>query len=1042
MKHDWKKWLSLLLCAGLMLAALPAMTLADVGEADGDGDAGLTEPEATEAPKGDVYNGTDLNLGVNSYSITAGDTTYRRFTFPDDGTYRFYSISNLDTRGFMRNGSNVLGATDDDSGQDKNFLFRVKGTAGTAIYLGVALYNASASGTVNVVAERMTRVDKPMVLGRNEIVVQTAGDYVYRTFTPEVTGVYSVYSYSAWDTFGMATTEGNEIVVWDDDSGASRNFSFSCLLEAGKTYYIGARYYSGTATGTIPVIIERRVANGNALALGRCDYEITTAETTVYRPFTPSVSGNYRFYSAPRYESALLYDDTEGMLADSDMAVFEYDDDGGYASNFATSGNLSLYAGDTYYFGARYYDADQTGTIRTIIERPVYGGTPLSLGENSIAIDTAGSTVYRPFTPTESGRYEIYSTGSADTFGTFADSGYRVAFYDDDSGSDRNFGYSIEMDAGETYFIGVRYYQYTETGNIPVVIKKTASMFEGTVEWNKSDLQYKGNTPYRIYNGAAHTPRFTVKDKNGSVVDPVNYTYEYRENVNAGTAYVIVTFRNAYAGTARAWFKIYLPATTAMSVENVENGIYMQWNAVEGAAGYVIYRRAWSSTTNGWTSFERWNNTPDLNWTDTTVYAGSRYQYGVKAYFARRTDPVSGAQIGGNVGDNYNLGEVGPLKTTVRITTRRLKSLKAGSKQITASWEGSSKFTGYEVQSATNAAFTQDAKTTKIGNPKTYSTTLKSLKNGTEYYVRVRSYHVFEGMTYYGRWSNVLSVKPGSGQTVSYVGDPTYRALLVGESDYSAAQASDRASGVYDANAMAGVLEGLTNRFDTRVLTNAGKNQIINAIRSAYTDTNDNSVSVFFFSGHGASDVYGRGGLYVTDDQTLTYKELAAELNTNVKGRVIVILSCCYSGSSINKSAEDDPTREIIEAFAGFSLDPEAGAKTGDLANSKFLVIAGAHSSEVGWSENHIGFDGNGCPQSALAAAVVMGMGCKYPNGAYKGSGMPADTSGDSAITLKELYTYAYDKVYGWTDGVSSGGYSGPQHVQYYGPDDAILFKR
>ena len=280
-------------------------------------------------------------------------------------------------------------------------------------------------------------------------------------------------------------------------------------------------------------------------------------------------------------------------------------------------------------------------------------------------------------------------------------------------------------------------------------------------------MQYKGSTAYVMYDGTAHTPRFVVKDENGSVIDPSNYDYEYKENTQAGTGYVIVTFTNGYTGTCRGSFKIYLPATTETTVENVDEGILVTWAPVEGAAGYVIYRRAWNLVDNGWTTFARWNNTTATSYIDGVdeshkVYAGTRYQYGVKAYFARRLDPIAGAEIGGNVNDNsgnFNLGLVGPLKTTVRITTRKLTSVTGGSKQLTVKWQGSKNFTGYEVQIATNAAFTSNLKTVKITNAATYQTTIKSLKSYTTYYVRVRSYHVFEKMTYCGGWSNVLSAR-------------------------------------------------------------------------------------------------------------------------------------------------------------------------------------------------------------------------------------------------------------------------------------------
>ncbi len=305
-------------------------------------------------------------------------------------------------------------------------------------------------------------------------------------------------------------------------------------------------------------------------------------------------------------------------------------------------------------------------------------------------------------------------------------------------------------------------YQYltaydTNPGRLNVTVEIRFEV-SGKVVWDDG-MQYKGTTAYVIADGYAQTPGFTVRDETGNVIDEKYYTYEFKANKEPGTAYLFITYCNGYYGTTRGMFKIYLPATTTTTVENVSNGIKLTWSKVEGADGYVIYRRAWSSTTNGWTDFVRWNNTTALNWLDTKVYAGTRYQYGVKAYFNRRTDPVTGAQIGGNTGDNYNLGEVGPLKTTVRITTRTLSSVTAGSKQMTVKWSGSSVFTGYQIQYATNSAFTQNAKAIKITNPKTVQQMIKSLTSGKTYYVRVRSYHVFNNMTYFGEWSNVLSCK-------------------------------------------------------------------------------------------------------------------------------------------------------------------------------------------------------------------------------------------------------------------------------------------
>ena len=280
------------------------------------------------------------------------------------------------------------------------------------------------------------------------------------------------------------------------------------------------------------------------------------------------------------------------------------------------------------------------------------------------------------------------------------------------------------------------------------------------IVFEENAVQYNNGTPYVVWNGTAAEPAFKVEAENGEFLTSSDYTFEYLENGQAGTGYIRVTVtNNGYSSPADKWFKIYLPASASLTVENVKAGIQLTWAPVEGAAGYVIYRRAWSTTTNGWTAFDRWYNTTDTTWTDgidTKVYAGTRYQYGVKAYFAERTDPVSGATIGGAM-DNYNLGVVSPLRTTVRITTRTLNSVTSKDGKLTVKWSGSKVFTGYQVQIATDENFGTIVKEDTIASASTYSKVYEGLTVGTTYYVRIRSYHVFNGMTYNGEWSNVKS---------------------------------------------------------------------------------------------------------------------------------------------------------------------------------------------------------------------------------------------------------------------------------------------
>ena len=789
------------------------------------------------------------------------------------------------------------------------------------------------------------------------------------------------------------------------------------------------------------------IVSGEMCYVGTNTFTISNGGDRLFKMLYAPVSGSYRIYSTGSL-------DTYGSITVGGTVYT--DDDGGTGLNFQL--NVTLEAGEMYSLGVNYFNSSTTGTITVIVELAT---DPIYLGSNTYTVQSAGQYIYRPFIAPQTGTYRFYSTGSIDTFGHLTDNCLNQIAYDDDGAGYPNFLITYDLSAGEKVYLCARYFNSDQTGSINVVVEFASAAptptptptpyntFNGTVEWNRSDVEFRGTTAYKIYNGSAHTPRFTVKDANGSTVSASNYTYYFSENTQPGTAYLTLNFSGAYTGTYRASFKIYLPATTQTTVENVDSGIRVTWQPVQGAAGYVIYRRAWSTTTNGWTSFARWNNTTSTSYIDGIddahkVYAGTRYQYGVKAYFARRTDPVSGQLIGGNVNDNsgnFNLGLVGPLKTTVRITSRRLTELVPASKQLTAKWEASKNFTGYQVQIATNSGFTSGVKTNKVTSASSVSSVFKSLTNSTTYYARVRSYHEFEGMTYYGAWSNVLSNNPGSSYAATL---QVRRAVLVGQNNYTTANVLR--GPINDMNTMASTLEGLKYRFSTKRLSDANKSDILNAISSTFANATDDDVSLFFYSGHGlnvigdtTSDYYkqNQGALCMIDGGRITFSELAAAF-ANVKGKVIFIISSCHSGASIGKGTDAD---DEIELFVNSAMEilggrSEENARLGELKQSRFYVITAANRTESGWE---YAFDGSGYRQTALAAAILKGIGGKYTSGSYAGS-MPADKDKNSAITLKELYNYAYDLCYKWTN-ISGTDYT-PQHVQYYGTDGYVLFRR
>ena len=412
--------------------------------------------------------------------------------------------------------------------------------------------------------------------------------------------------------------------------------------------------------------------------------------------------------------------------------------------------------------------ADSLSKCPNLLEFKVASGSKFFTAVDGILYSKDMKILYRVPPKNTSGTFWVPSTVRLIRFFAFADAAFENVMVPPDAGIDTAFSSSKVKNI---WFFGKPGYMYDEyyMGFLDVpadIVLHYPSVYASdwapngettyknrslvpfdslpfTAAFDTRDVQYKGTTAYMVYTGSALKPRLRFTDEDGNVITQGYFKISYRSNTNPGTAYADVQLKIGGEKQTKS-FKIYLPATETTTVGNVNDGIKVGWKTVPGAKGYVIYRRAWSSTTNGWTTFERWNNTTKTTWTDTKVYAGTRYQYGVKAYFA---DPM----------DNYNLGLVGPLKTTVRITTRTLNSVTAGIKQMTVKWTPSKNFTGIQIKYATDAGFTKNVKTVKVASATAASKLITGLTSGTTYYVTVRSYQVFNGMTYYGGWSNVLS---------------------------------------------------------------------------------------------------------------------------------------------------------------------------------------------------------------------------------------------------------------------------------------------
>ena len=189
--------------------------------------------------------------------------------------------------------------------------------------------------------------------------IEKAGQVVYYSFTPSVSGYYKIYSNNnSADTYGYLYDSSYSCIESDDDDGDDNNFALKdSYLSAGYTYYIAVKMLNIDTTGSFTVSIElpgSSFAEAIEMSSGSSyTTNIVSNGQDVYYKFVPTVSGSYTFYSTGSY-------DTEVYFYNSVYNNEAYNDQGGNNNNFSLTYNLV--AGNTYYFIASMYGSS-TGSF-------------------------------------------------------------------------------------------------------------------------------------------------------------------------------------------------------------------------------------------------------------------------------------------------------------------------------------------------------------------------------------------------------------------------------------------------------------------------------------------------------------------------------------------------------------------------------------------------------------------------------------------------------------------------------------------------------
>jgi len=169
----------------------------------------------------------------------------------------------------------------------------------------------------------------------------------------------------------------------------------------------------------------------------------------------------------------------------------------------------------------------------------------------------------------------------------------------------------------------------TEDGSI--VNKCTACGYVDSTVVIKYPNSFSLSKTNYFYDGNAKTPSVVVKDSDGKVLEiGTDYYVSYPSDcVDLGTYDVEITMNGNYSGTKTLTFSISL-TTPTVKATNATNGMKVEWDDVEGADSYKVYRSTYSSGV--WSNWKLIKDGYTSNsYTDTSVKSGATVKYTVRA---------------------------------------------------------------------------------------------------------------------------------------------------------------------------------------------------------------------------------------------------------------------------------------------------------------------------------------------------------------------------------------------------------------------------
>ena len=292
--------------------------------------------------------------------------------------------------------------------------------AGLLVPVSAATITAGQAQSVNVIND-----ETPVIL----------------QFIPDQSGYYHFYSYGSkgYDPYGYIMDVTLDILAQGDDTEDGLDFSMTCYLNAGETYYLAATCYSGSASYTVKIDL---IPSPTAISFDQDTYVGTLGDCL------------YPLISFSPLDSA---QETVTMTS-SNPQIVRIGEDGEFF--LGLPGTVTVTATS---------DSGLTARCTVTVQAP-----PVLSLNTPWTLDAADGVQYLAFTAPADGWYGIYSQGDEiDPQVEVLSATLEGIIEDDETLPDHNFFAPVYLEANEPCYFGFR--SFNVAGTAQVVLQKLSA---------------------------------------------------------------------------------------------------------------------------------------------------------------------------------------------------------------------------------------------------------------------------------------------------------------------------------------------------------------------------------------------------------------------------------------------------------------------------------------------------------------------------------------------------------------------------------------